>query len=238
MSKKANKTLIGAFVVGAVVLLIVGILAFGSGLFFNRANTYVLFFDGSIKGLSTGAPVIFRGVKIGTVTDINLVYDQLTRTLVIPVIIEIEPARVKGAPKRMGYSDYEALIEQGLRARLEIQSFITGQLMISFDLYPDRPAKLRGIMKQFPELPTLPISPDIFAIMDELPLKEISENLDQTVEGINKIVNSGDLQESFYQLKNTLQEVTQTARSLRLFLEYLQQHPEAFLKGKSISKGE
>ena len=49
-----------------------------------------------------------------------------------------------------------------------MQSFLTGQLMISFDFYPDKPAKLRGILNQYPELPTLPTSPDIFEIMDEI----------------------------------------------------------------------
>ena len=62
------------------------------------------------------------------------------------------------------------MIALGLRAKLEIQSFLTGQLMISFDFYPDKPAKLRSILKGFPELPTLPTSPDIFEVMDELPI--------------------------------------------------------------------
>ena len=63
MSKKANKALIGGFVVGAVVLLIISVVVLGSGLLFKRTNRYVLFFDGSIKGLSVGAPVILRGCQ-------------------------------------------------------------------------------------------------------------------------------------------------------------------------------
>lgn len=238
MSKKANKTAIGAFVVGAVALFVIGLLTFGSGLFITGTSKYVLFFDGSIKGLSVGAPVIFRGVKVGTVKDISLVYDQNTGAVLIPVIIEVDSSRVKGAPHGWGYSDYRRLIERGLKAKLEIQSFVTGQLMIAFDFYPEKPEKLRGILKEYPELPTLPTSPDIFKIVEEIPLKEISENLDKTVVGINKLVNSEDLQESFFELKTTLKEVTQAARSLRLLTEYLEQHPEALLKGKVVSKGE
>lgn len=238
MSKKTNKAMIGAFVVGSVVLLIIGIVVFGSGVLFKHTTRYVLYFDGSVKGLSVGAPVIFRGVKIGTVKDISLVYDQNTKNLLIPVIIEIEPSRVKGAPERWTTHDYGALISQGLKARLEIQSFITGQLMISFDFYPGRPMRLLGVIKEYPELPTLPISPDIFEIMEEIPLKDISKNLNETVLGINKLVNAEELRDSFSELKATLIEVTQAARSLHLLAEYLEQHPEAFLKGKSIPKGE
>lgn len=238
MSKKANKTIIGAFVVGATALLVIGILTFGSGLFLKRTGKYVLFFDSSVKGLSVGAPVIFRGVNVGTVKDISLVYDGKTRAVLIPVVIEVDLSRVKGAPQTSGYSDYKLLIEHGLQARLEIQSFFTGQLMIAFDLYPDKPSKLRGIMKEYPELPTLPVSAGISKILEEIPFKEISENLNETVIGINKLINSQDLQENLVELRSTLKEVTQAARTFRLFAEYLEQHPEALLRGKAASKGE
>lgn len=238
MSKKANKTIIGAFVVGAIALLLTGVLTFGSGLFLKRTSKYVLFFDGSVKGLSVGAPVIFRGVNVGAVRDISLVYDQKTGAVLIPVVIEVDLSRVKGAPQRWGYSDYRLLIDKGLQARLEIQSIVTGQLMIAFDFYPDKSSRLRGIMKDYPELPTLPISPDISKILEEIPLKEISEDLVDAVSGINKLVNSEDLQESLSELKNTLKEVTQAARSLRMLTEYLEQHPESLLRGKTASKGE
>lgn len=228
MSKKANKTAIGMFVVGAVALLIIAILAFGSGMLFKQSDKYILFFDGSVKGLSAGAPVIFRGVKIGTVKDISLIYDAKTQGVLIPVIIDVELSRVRGVPEKVGYPDYMMLVEQGLRARLEIQNFITGQLMLAFDFYPDKPAQLRGIVQGYPELPALPASPDIFEVMQELPIKEISSDLRSTVAGLNKLVNEG-----FFGVRNALKEITQAARSLRLFVDYIEQHPEAFLKGKT-----
>jgi len=235
MIRKANKTLIGAFVVGAVSLLIISITVFGSGGFFKRADKYVIFFEGSIKGLSAGAPVIFRGVKIGSVHDVSLAYDPVNQQVVIPIIIDIELDRIRGVPDRIGYPDYKALITRGLRAKLVIQNFITGQLMVALDFYPDKPAKLYNLTKQYPELPTLPLSKDIFEVMDEIPVKEITQNLQQTVEGLNRIVNS----EGISELDKTLKEVTMTTRSMRLFLEYLEQHPEALLKGKPIpAKGE
>ncbi|MFA5008520.1 MAG: MlaD family protein [Candidatus Omnitrophota bacterium] len=228
MIKKANKKLIGVFVVGAVALFIAAILVFGSGALFKQADKYFLFFDGSVKGLSTGAPVIFRGVKIGNVTDISPIYDPKSKKVLIGVIIEVELSRVEGFPERIGYPNYKMLISRGLRAGLEVQNFITGQLMIGFDFYSGEPAKMYGVVKSYPELPTLPVSPAIFDVMNQLPIKDIADNLKQTVAGINNLINSSGSRG----LNNMLQEVSEAARSLRFLAEYLEKHPEAILKGK------
>ena len=104
--KMANKTFIGAFVVGGVLLLITAIMVFGSGTFFKQSDKYALFFDGSVKGLSEGAPVIFRGVKVGNVDSIGLMYNRVEKSVLIPVIIDVELSRVKGLPDSFGYPDY------------------------------------------------------------------------------------------------------------------------------------
>lgn len=234
MIKKANKRIIGAFVIGAVILFVTAITVFGSGMLFKVSDKYVLFFDGSVKGLSEGAPVIFKGVRIGSVSDISIVYEPKIEDVLIVVIIDVELSRVKGAPEKLGYTDYKMLVDYGLRASLEVQNFITNQLMIGLDFYPDKPAKMHAFMKQYPELPTLPISGDIFKLMNELPIKEIADGLNQTVAGINKLVNS----EGLDTLGSAIQEITQAARSLSLFTEYLEQHPEAILKGKQMPRGE
>jgi paraquat-inducible protein B len=238
MRRIVNKTVIGLFVVGALVLLIIGIVVFGSGTLFKRTNKFVLYFDGSVKGLSIGAPVTFRGVDIGTVKDISLIYDSNAGTIMLPVIVEIEQGRIKGTPSFGESGGDKKLIELGLRGKLEVQSFLTGQLMVSFDFYPDKPVQLRGILKQYPELPTLPTSPDIFELMNEMPIKEIAKNIEAATKGIDRLVNSSDLERSIYELRGTLHETKQAMRSLRLLTEYLEQHPEAILKGKSVIKGE
>ncbi|MFH2137318.1 MAG: MlaD family protein [Candidatus Omnitrophota bacterium] len=225
MSKKANKTMIGVFTAGALLLLIIGIVVFGSGMLFKKTNEFVLYFDGSVKGLSVGAPVMFRGVSIGTVKDISLIYDSKAGTIMLPVIIEIEEGRIEGTPSFGEEGGDKKMIELGLRAKLEVRSFLTGELMIAFDFYPDEPTQLRNIQKGYPELPTLPTSPDIFALMDQLPIKEIAKNVEATTQGINRLVNSNDLQNMFKEMK-------QAMLSFRLLTEYLEQHPEAFLKGK------
>ncbi len=231
--KKANKAAIGAFVVGAVALFIIAVAVFGSGTLFKESDKYVVYFDKSVKGLSVGSPVICKGVKIGNVSAISLIYNPKTEDVIIPVVIDVSLSMVKGAPETLGYTDYKTLIEQGLRARLEIQNFVTAQLMISLDFYPENKPRYYGFVKKYPELPALPTSPDIFEVMNEIPIKEISKNLDETVAGINKLVHSG----GFYVLGDAVQGVAQASRSLKLLADYLEQHPEALLKGKG-SKGE
>ncbi|MFH0918102.1 MAG: hypothetical protein V1830_03100, partial [Candidatus Omnitrophota bacterium] len=78
------------------------------------------------------------------------------------------------------------------------------------------------------------ISPDIFEVMNEIPIKEITNNLAQAVTGINRLVNS----EGIADLDKTFREITQSARSFGLLVEYLELHPEALLKGKPLTKGE
>lgn len=226
--KKANKIAIGAFVVGAVGLLILGIVVFGSGALFKKSDKYTLYFDRSVKGLSVGAPVIFKGVKLGNVHKISLVYDQESKDELIEVVIDVELALVRGLPEPLGYPDYKRFIEHGLRAKLDMQNFVTGQLMVSFGLYPDTPAKLHNLKSKYPELPVLPTQPDIFEVMDEIPIKEISQNLNQIVSSLNKIISSQGLAE----LDIAIREIIATARAMRLLAEYLETHPEAFLRGK------
>ena len=229
MSIKANKTAIGVFVVLGLALLVAGISVFGSGMLFKRADRYTLFFDGTVKGLAAGAPVIFRGVKIGNVESVNLLYDCKSDDVYIMVVIEVELSRVKGVPDCFGYPRYEELIETGLRARLESQSLVTGQLMVSFDFFEDVPASLKRIPVQFPELPTIPMPKSLFEIMQGLPIREIADNVSGTAAGLNALVNSQD----FQAIGKVAPEITAAARSLRLLLEYLEQHPESLLKGKS-----
>lgn len=238
MSPKISKTVIGLFVAGAMVLLLAAVVVLGSGALFRRTQRFVLYFDGSVKGLAVGAPVMFRGVSIGVVREISLIYDAKAGTIMLPVVVEIEQGRIQGAPSFVDQDGGKKMIALGLRGKLEVQSFLTGQLLISFDFYPDKPFKWRGILKEYPELPTLPTAPDIFELMNELPIKEIARNLQATTSGIDRMVNAGDLQGSLYELRNTLQETRQSMRAFRLLTEYLEQHPEAILKGKALIKGE
>ena len=88
MGSKISPTVIGAFVVGAIICMVAGVLLFGGGKFFTEKLPYVLFFDSSVEGLNVGAPVIFRGVQVGQVTEISAIANPQTFDVVIRVKIE------------------------------------------------------------------------------------------------------------------------------------------------------
>jgi len=211
MSKKANKTLIGAFVVGAIALIVAGVVIFGSGKLFAPLKKFVMVFEGSVKGLNVGAPVIFRGVKVGEVTDIRLNLNAKDLTAVIPVYVDIDP-RTFGAPKEIEalvldkkYVFIKPLIEKGLKAQLQMQSFVTGQMIINLDFYPDKPIKLAGLDTRYPEIPTIPTTTqEIMKKLEELPLNQIAERLNASLAGIEKLVNSPEIRESVVSLNRTL----------------------------------
>ena len=91
MGRKANPVMIGAFVVGAIALAVVGIVVFGSGRLFADTTPFVMYFSGSVDGLSVGSPVKFKGVEIGGVTSIQLDLGEEAR---IPVWIEVDNKKI------------------------------------------------------------------------------------------------------------------------------------------------
>jgi paraquat-inducible protein B len=156
---KASPTVIGGFVIGAIALVVIGLLVFGSADWFASRTSYIAYFPGSVKGLRIGAPVDFRGVQIGEVTDIRVLYDPKTVSARIPVVMEFDPSRigVVGLPLKGSYEDQiKRMIEAGFRAQLQVQSLLTGLLLVNLDFEPQTPVRLVGGEQPYPELPTLP----------------------------------------------------------------------------------
>jgi paraquat-inducible protein B len=209
MSKQASKSLVGAFVLGAIFLVVAGIVVFGSGRFFTKVHKNVIFFEGSVAGLQIGAPIVFSGVQIGHVTDIVLKVNKRDLTAFIPVYIEIDQQKIGPIGEAHSYDQrfLQALIEKGLRAQLRLQSFVTGQLMVNLDFYPGTPIRLVGLEKRYPEIPTIPSGLEqLRKRLEELPLKEIADRLNETLAGINRLVNSRDLQASIGSLNQLLKD--------------------------------
>ncbi|MGO9611490.1 MAG: MlaD family protein [Dissulfurispiraceae bacterium] len=218
MSKKANKTLIGAFVLGAIALAIAAVVIFGSGQFFKKTQKFVMFFEGSVKGLQVGAPVVFQGVKIGEVIDIKLVFDPKDLSALIPVYVEVDPKKVitLGTGPKIGDNRFiKALIAKGLKAQLQLQSFVTGQLMINLDFYPDKPIRLVGTEKKYPEIPTIPTPLDqLLKTIQDLNLDQIVKKMDSAIGGVDKLVNSAELKESISSLNEMLKSVNHLAKNV------------------------
>jgi len=219
MSKQANKTVIGAFVIGALALLVIGIVAFGSGKFFSKRIIQVMFFDGSVKGLQIGSPVMFRGVKIGDVTDMVLQVSATELKATIPVYVEIDPAKLNISglnEKEFGGGTFlKALIEKGLRAQLQSQSLVTGQLMINVDFYPDSPAKFIGLEKRYREIPTIPSNMEQLAqSLQNLPIREILVKIDAVAGDIGTLVGSKATQELSKSLVIAVKDLNRLANNM------------------------
>jgi len=217
MSKQASKRLIGVFVLGAVFLVVASIVVFGSGTLFTKSHKNVLFFAGSVKGLQIGAPVVFRGVQIGHVTNIVVEFNEKELMPFVPVYIEVDERRIVPLGDKQSYDQQflQSLINKGLKAQLQMQSFVTGQLMVNLDFYPNTPVKLVGLEKRYPEIPTVPSSLEqLTKKLEELPLDEIANRLNETLAGINRLVNSRDLQASIGSLNQLLKNTDALVKNL------------------------
>ncbi len=234
MSRQANKALIGGFVVGAIILSIAAIMFFGSGTLFSQEKTFVLFFDGSIRGLDIGAPVMFRGVKIGSVSDIKVKVKAQDDDwdVWIPVYVKIEPKRFNltevnedkksvlfGRGSETSIPHLEQMIQRGLRAQLRFQSVVTGKLFIALDFFPDKPAVLVGREKNIPEIPTVPTSfqeaantaQKIIEEIRELPVQQFLENANQLLQHLDSLVQSQELEDTITSLNQALKEIARLA---------------------------
>jgi paraquat-inducible protein B len=224
MARKGNPAIIGAFVLGGLALIIAGLVVLGGGKFFRQSQRWVLYFEGSIKGLNVGSPVTFRGVKIGSVTDIVVTVNRKNVTVRTPVFIEVEAARFReedGRPIRFEKGTPEAalLIERGLRAQLELLSFVTGQLAIDVDFYPGTPIRLSGLTNEAPEVPTIqsPIE-KLTQTIENLPLGELVQDIRRAAQAIERLADAPEtreiLRDTAKLVKNADQKVTRLSASV------------------------
>jgi paraquat-inducible protein B len=218
MGKRANPAIVGAFVVGAVVLAVVGVALFGSGRLFRTTYEYVLYFTGDVNGLKVGAPVKFKGVEVGAVKDVRLnvsetnVSDSAARlgaagTFRIPVIIEIDQDALtqKGGHVKPDPETLKLLIDHGLRAQMAMESFVTGLLYVKLDMQPGSELRLVDDPSvRYVEIPTLPTpleevqmqAAEFFAKLKEADVKGLVDDLASTVAGFDRLVNSPKLNET------------------------------------------
>jgi len=192
---------IGAFVLGAIVLGVVAVTIWGSGKLFHQQFVAVCYFPGSVNGLSRGAPVKFRGVQIGEVSEIRLLHEQVRGAPRIPVFLKIDGERMRelGAQGAPSAERLQQLVEQGLRARLSTLSIVTGVLYVEFDLLPGSPLEMmQEAGASYPEIPTLPTPleeatktvSDVLAQLKQVDVKGIGIAVREAVDGVNRLVNN------------------------------------------------
>jgi paraquat-inducible protein B len=171
---------------------------------YTKKIKFIIFFDSSIRGLSLGAPVEFKGIKVGSVLDVRLEFDRGSTSFRIPVLIEIEPQRII---ERGNKGDEESnqmlnsLVERGLRARLQTGSLLTSQLFVELDMHPGSPINLSGGDTPYPELPTLPTSnfgaitqsaEALLVKLNAIDIEAVTSVLIDTIETANRTMHTAD----------------------------------------------
>lgn len=208
MAKQWNKTVIGVFVLSGIALLILSVILFGGGRFFGEKHRFVLFFEGSIRGLAAGAPVVLQGVQVGSVERIFLQEDPNTQALRIPVIISLVPDQIDTGDVLLGDLEeaVQNLIAKGLKGQLTIQSLVTGQLIIELDFFPDLPTRLVGSDLPYMEIPTIPSSLEQIArTIEKIPVQQLFEKLVAAVDGIERTINAPEIKEALKAIQLTAQ---------------------------------
>ena len=234
MSARAHPRAVGAFVLGAVALVLGAVLWLSSGDWFKPTDRFVVVFPGSVRGLTKGAPVTFRGVKTGEVKAVDAVLTlQKADPIVIVVTIEIArdvvtPQEGAGRPfaSLRGAALGQALVARGLRARLMSSSLLTGQKYIDMDFLPQDPPRFVGVKAPYPELPTTPTAMEklgekgeqLVEKLAELPLDQMLEDVRKALQSLRTILESEDLKGAISGARRATNAVPPTLEETRATL--------------------
>jgi len=227
----------------------------------KHPQTYQVIFKESVRGLLPGAPVELRGIKIGQVTDVRAQIDLKTAQFSVPVTIELDPQRlgveVIGQPSPAELEaarrrTIDSLVAHGVRGQLRTGNLLTGAALVAFDFFPGaKPVSVDWSQKPV-QLPTIPGDlqtterkvEDIVDKIDQMPFAAIGDEvknalgqLNLTLVSARGTLNTADSMISpdspqTQEVSSTLMEISRMARSLRVLADYLEQHPEALIRGK------
>jgi paraquat-inducible protein B len=243
MSIRANPTAIGSFLIGALVLLLAGTATLASTAWFERRSTFISFFEESVNGLEKGAPVKFQGVPVGNVTEILIQIDQRDKTFQVPVQYEIDLTRLT---TQLGtFVDLEdgAVLRQqiadGLRAQLQMESIVTGQLYIELSYRTSAAdAELEAGRTAWPEIPTTPsllaalgtgagsLVADILQVLfqvnemlEDIDMPQINAAVMASAEAVERLVDSPAIHAALEQVPGMTAQLNRTMADLGLLAE-------------------
>lgn len=223
MSKRASPPLLGAFIVGGLLLIALALIVIGARGLFTHQSRLILYFPGSVNGLQVGSAVKFKGVTIGQVASIRISLTPTDPTTSIPVVVELDNSLVAsttGEPINLSHhGTVNSMVEKGLRGSLEMESFVTGMLYVDLNMYTNAPPpRYFSTVGGLPEIPTVQTGlqklagslPKVENILDSV------ERLSQLLETILKQITMDKLNESVLQ---TLADARQVMPSLKTTLE-------------------
>lgn len=209
---RAKPVVVGGFVLGALALGVIAILAFGGlNLLAHKVRVVVVFSD-SIAGLEVGAPVTFHGARIGRVEGMRLHINVHHQTSWLPVYLSLDLDRIAWADGSVGgtRADLQAAVDAGLRAQLVSQGLVSGDMSVNLDYRPGTPARLAGPAEDAFEIPTVPS--ELQGLKDQLlklDLPEIGRETRATLASLRHVTN--DLDARIGPLADGLQTTLATA---------------------------
>lgn len=198
MTNKRAYTLIGGFLLGAIVLLVAGVLTFSNVGIFHSNRKAVIYFDQSILGLTRGSHVLFRGMQVGTVRNVRLqVGDGERGHARVAVTVEMSGNDVvmPDGRKMAGDIGIHELVERGLRAKLVVYSFVTSELAVDLDFHPDKDIhyKTSPDQREWPEIPSLPSDMDeIRRKITEMPWEKSMKQANKTMKAVTHLAEHMD----------------------------------------------
>lgn len=202
--KRPSSTAIGAFVLGALALVTVAILFFGGAALWSKKLEAVSYFDSSVAGLQLGAPVTFRGVRVGSVSSMGVHVNPQTYNFIIRVGMDIQPDTVATFGSQLKENDdelIETLLKRGLTSKLVMQSFVTGQLAVELD-FREGGRRIDAQNKgHVPEIPTVPT--DLQAITEQLQnvkLDKTVQSLQQALDALTGVLETPELRQTITEL--------------------------------------
>jgi len=260
MSRRANPTAIGLFVVGAIALAIVGVAALGSNWLFTSRTTFISYFEESVNGLDVGAPVKFKGVPIGEVQDIQIRIDLEDESFMVPVqyAIDLDPVTdTTGMPINLDNPELlRAQIKNGLRAQLQLESFVTGQLYVELTYVsdPEPPVTAQrgaphleipttlsplarlgegasGLVTSLQQFDVTRLNENLMTFLvnanekiEDLDTEELNQTVISTVESIQAVVESEEVQTTLRDMPKTTERLRQTLSATQELIDRLNQH--------------
>jgi paraquat-inducible protein B len=235
MTEKPHTVAIGAFIIGALLIALSAVVfVVGSGIGSDRRSV-VMVFDGSVKGLSVGAPVALRGVQVGQVTNIELVLQSETTELIMLVEAELAGKNVRRSGDARG-DLIEELIARGMRAQLNLQSLLTGLLYVQLDFHPESPLELANIDSPHLQIPTIPTELQrLTRQIESVDFAGMATNVEAIVNSLNALIGSDEVRNLPARLEQAVASVTRLSDQLQEQLATLGPSMEKLLDSATVT---
>jgi len=247
MSIRANPAAIGLFIIGVIALTVIGVAVLAPSAWLHKRSTFISYFGESVNGLGIGAPVKFQGVPVGTVTDLLIQIELKDKTFEVPVQYEVDLTRLTSrAGTFVDLNNQEVLRQQihdGLRAQLQMESIVTGQLYVELRYSPNAaPPEPTQRLAIHPEIPTYPSLLAAFGtqagslvgdalkilfrvneMLEEVDMKGLNASVVASAQSVERLAESSEIRAALGELPATTEQFNRTMAAMQSMAERIDQ---------------